>query len=695
MIPGKSVLFFICLILAISTWGTETKKTATVVQPAEIPAPHPLNTYPRLASGDTCTVGHHVNLSYYIQNWVTGGELYKSYQDPGLSCPNAYPFSVEEVLIVLHIHQPCILNVSVDVESVDLTQPSCPFPGELLSISQSYAYQVPDSNLYLLSVPLDSAVTINEPYFVGFYLDYLDILTKVDLVTDNIPVLCTGYNIWDDQLGYVDVTNNDYFNFPGRMVLYSAGTAGGGAAEPEPAITLLAPGGNTLVPGDVIVWGAEISGSSIIDYVIFDYRGAGGWTQIGYDYDASRPVRNGVDPSGSGTGFSLTWNYADLIEGTYWLKATVFDTLNRSDSDSLPVLVDPTPPELTFDGTPFLGPICPQHLLAVTSDDENITQIKFENKTAAMNYQPGVATFSQSVFGADGANFCGPVAGAIGIKYWYDRGYSYCMSEGTTVLPLDTVVERLAAVMLTRENGGTYDEQFYLGLNQYILAHGNELRLGIHRRPDYRQFRALFQEQELCVILALSGIPGLYLVAAGVSGTGDAADQYDIAISDPISGQLLSTFVRNSGDGAQVYYNNSWHDLDMIFTLKGYALSVTRDLIGIDNDGGDGWSREWDGDLMQDSLYFVVATATDATGNTGTRTTLVRYDCVLENGDYNGDGLVNLGDALYLIEFIFKGGEPPSGGAGRADANCDTFIDISDVLYVIKFIYGTAPQPCY
>jgi len=699
MLGRKLACIAICALCAASALAATSKDNAVAFKPTRMPAIRALQENPRLITGDTCTVGHHQELMYYIQNWVEGGELYKSYQDAELTCTDPYPFSVEEVHIVLHVHQTCVLTMSVDVESVDLTDPSCPYPGALLSISQSYAMSVPDSGLYLITIPLDSAAVVNEPYFVGFYLDYLDQNTIVDVITDAYPVLCTGYNIWDEGIGYIDLNDNTYYSFPGRLVLFSSGTTGGngGGDEPEPAITLLTPEANTLMLGDALIWGAETSGSGIIDYVIFDYKGTGGWTQIAYDYDATSPIRNGVDPSGSGSGLSTEWNYTSLTEGIYWLKATVFDTLWRTGGDSLQVYVDPTPPSVTFAGLQFFDKLHTPYTLAVLSPDENITEVVFKRKDAPMTCNQSIMALNQSAYGdgVDGDYYCGPVAAAVALKYWYDQGYSYIMREGATTLPIDTVVERLAENMLTRENGGTCDEQFYLGLNQYILSHGNEIDLAIHRHPDYALFRSLFQEQEQSVIMALSGTPGLYLTAAGVSGVGDALGQYTITVSDPLSGQLLGTSMRDGADGAEVYYGGNWHPVDLIFTLVGNAHTVTRYTIGLDNTPGD-WSMQWtDTNLEQDSLYFITATATDATGYSATATVLVQYDATFIAGDYNGDDLVNLGDVLYLIEFVFKDGSEPVGGAGRADANCDNNIDLSDVIYVIKFIYGDAPQPCY
>ncbi len=62
-------------------------------------------------------------------------------------------------------------------------------------------------------------------------------------------------------------------------------------------------------------------------------------------------------------------------------------------------------------------------------------------------------------------------------------------------------------------------------------------------------------------------------------------------------------------------------------------------------------------------------------------------------GDANGDGAVDISDAVYLISYIFSGGLAPilytSG-----DANCDSTVDISDVVYLIAYIFSGGLAPC-
>ncbi len=62
-------------------------------------------------------------------------------------------------------------------------------------------------------------------------------------------------------------------------------------------------------------------------------------------------------------------------------------------------------------------------------------------------------------------------------------------------------------------------------------------------------------------------------------------------------------------------------------------------------------------------------------------------------GDNNGDGSVDVGDAVHLIQFVFAGG--PAGVPVMAgDANCDGDVNVGDAVCVINYIFHEGPQPC-
>lgn len=62
-------------------------------------------------------------------------------------------------------------------------------------------------------------------------------------------------------------------------------------------------------------------------------------------------------------------------------------------------------------------------------------------------------------------------------------------------------------------------------------------------------------------------------------------------------------------------------------------------------------------------------------------------------GDANSDDLANVGDAVFLINFVFKNGPAPDP-IEAGDANCDDLTNVGDAVYLINFVFKTGPAPC-
>jgi len=64
----------------------------------------------------------------------------------------------------------------------------------------------------------------------------------------------------------------------------------------------------------------------------------------------------------------------------------------------------------------------------------------------------------------------------------------------------------------------------------------------------------------------------------------------------------------------------------------------------------------------------------------------------VNRGDANGDGIIELGDIVYLINYVFREGiEPCPMEVG--DANCDGIVELGDIVYLINYVYRGGPPP--
>jgi len=61
-------------------------------------------------------------------------------------------------------------------------------------------------------------------------------------------------------------------------------------------------------------------------------------------------------------------------------------------------------------------------------------------------------------------------------------------------------------------------------------------------------------------------------------------------------------------------------------------------------------------------------------------------------GDANGDGVIDLGDVLHVVAYLYKNGPAPDPSEA-GDADCSEVIDLGDILYLIAYLYKGGPEP--
>ncbi len=71
------------------------------------------------------------------------------------------------------------------------------------------------------------------------------------------------------------------------------------------------------------------------------------------------------------------------------------------------------------------------------------------------------------------------------------------------------------------------------------------------------------------------------------------------------------------------------------------------------------------------------------------RITAPDYIC----GDVNDDMAVNVSDAVFVINYVFIGGEAPAP-LESGDTNCDTAVNVSDAVWIINYVFIGGKAPC-
>ncbi|MFH2050155.1 MAG: dockerin type I domain-containing protein [bacterium] len=652
---------------------------------------------PSLITADTCIVRHDFGVKYKIDGWVSGIELYKSYLDPSLTCDAPFPFTVTRVNMPMYFGSPMTLNVSVDVEDVDYSISGCPFPGELLTVSSEYEVTIPQGGYwYNIWITLDTPVVVDGPFFAGFFIsNSLDPLDSAAVLIDSVPVPCVSYNIWDDSIGWVDLADNQYWNFPGRLVLYASGIPNG---NPSADLEIIYPPDNDTIMGSVNLWAADKVHSDIVDYVEFEYKSTGSKTVIGQVVDGTTMFRDGTNPAGSGNGYSLNWDCSGLTEGIYTIYATAYDNTGGSSSDSVIVYIEPTPPTPTIISPSNGDYFCSSINLLLSVVDEDMQFIQGFYLKSKENYSSSMVTLGPS---SQGSFYNAPMAAVMAMKVWFDRGYIDLMKEAAYTFPLDTVVNWLAKnYMNTVANNGTYDDDMFNGWKAYLDSRGVDYYLDYMRKPDYYSFRNWVENEQRAVVLGIGGTPGFWVGVDGFTRWNQGDGSYVVRISNPLIGSKQEVTMRYFSGNWSLYINGTWHKIDLMISLHFKDWSVTRTSFGADVNGNDGWSITWTPTGMNDGdWYYFHTLANDAVGIKSYSNVLLNYSCLNEyiKGDYNNDSSTDILDLDMLIQYIVYGNTDLIGGNARSDANCDGTVNVTDVVYYMNYLFGggLTPAPCY
>jgi agmatine/peptidylarginine deiminase len=67
--------------------------------------------------------------------------------------------------------------------------------------------------------------------------------------------------------------------------------------------------------------------------------------------------------------------------------------------------------------------------------------------------------------------------------------------------------------------------------------------------------------------------------------------------------------------------------------------------------------------------------------------------CTYICGDANRDEVINVGDVVYLVNYLYKGGSQPLP-TESADTNRDENLDVGDVVYLVNYLYKSGSPPC-
>jgi hypothetical protein len=100
--------------------------------------------------------------------------------------------------------------------------------------------------------------------------------------------------------------------------------------------------------------------------------------------------------------------------------------------------------------------------------------------------------------------------------------------------------------------------------------------------------------------------------------------------------------------------------------------------------------------LAVGETYYFAIKARDDAGNWSAISNVAQKIVIVQEilcGDVNSDDVISMSDIVFLINYMFGGGDAPSPLL-VGDANCNGNVSISDAAYLINYVFGGGPAPC-
>ncbi|MCP4566853.1 MAG: hypothetical protein GY841_04640 [FCB group bacterium] len=141
--------------------------------------------------------------------------------------------------------------------------------------------------------------------------------------------------------------------------------------------------------------------------------------------------------------------------------------------------------------------------------------------------------------------------------------------------------------------------------------------------------------------------------------------------------------------------------IDLTYHIYRRGASSNGSFFRIDDTNGSLLNPGVDGGAFTDTTvdgineYQYLLIAEDLSGQLSPHSEIITVNSSGEIslcGDANGDEAVNIGDPVYLINYIFKSGAAPVPLC-IGDANGDDAVNIGDPVYIINYIFKSGPPP--
>jgi hypothetical protein len=266
--------------------------------------------------------------------------------------------------------------------------------------------------------------------------------------------------------------------------------------------------------------------------------------------------------------------------------------------------------------------------------------------------------------------------------------------------------------------GNYYDEAYAIavdGSNNVYVTGGSE---GSGTKYDYATLKYDSLGNQLWIqryngpensyngawAIAVNGLGNVYVTGLSY-GSGTYGD-YATVKYDKLGNQLWVKRYNGPGDSTDWAHAIAVDGSNNVYVTGGSQGSGTAydyATIKYDTLGNQLWVKRYDG--PGDSTDNAYAIAVDGSNNvyvtgysegSGTAGDYVTIKYIQTNamrGDADNDGVVQIADIMYLINYVFYGGNPPIPFLEVGNCNCDDVVDIGDIVYLINYVFYSGEEP--
>jgi hypothetical protein len=448
---------------------------------------------------------------------------------------------------------------------------------------------------------------------------------------------------------------------------------------------------STLDPGLIKVYEKQVEVRVVdltdeddITHALFEYSYDGlDWFLLEEDYnkgfegiqftgDYGKASTNGL----GGTGWNTIWNTDTLMEGHYFLRATLFDQSAQEGTTEIMVHYDPTPPFLNLDQEPtinegILGPLSGTVSFNASTMDEDPAYFSLEYISASRADvdQQGLGNANQENVGTpdtkgtpqtddDVNNFCGPTSAANALWRLAQNDPALLNNtSGSQYNNATQMAEQLGNDTKTDPVNGTATNDLTAGLRKYLKDRNLDGNYTVKphipkaggRGPTWNRVYDALRQGEAVILLKVR--PG----TDGIVGTSDDIGHYEagkdakpyprgggeVSVRDPKgptdkSGKVKVVPNNNgfegiwfdeNGDGEkdekEVWYLLAFWEISPNNRYTWELQKVEYTHLGEDLTPSDGFTIPVETQQIHDGFYLLKGTMHDTTGNVGMNRTTI------------------------------------------------------------------------